>query len=163
MRLAVYGDGSVVITAPYGYGASLIEQFLRAKARWLADKLSYFRRCKPVSPFPQSRHEYAKHKPAALGVVQDRVEYFSARYGFQYARISIRNQTTRWGSCSKKGNLSFNYRILFLPAEMRDYVIVHELCHVKEFNHSRNFWHLVAAIIPDYHTIRKELRLRVLR
>ena len=108
--------------------------------------------------FRSSKKHYRKHKEEARALINARVEYFSAVHGFKYNRISIRNQKTRWGSCSTKGNLNFNYKILFLAPEMRDYIIVHELCHLKEFNHSRNFWKLVEEICPDYFEIRKGLR-----
>ncbi len=68
------------------------------------------------------------------------------------------NQRTKWGSCSKKGNLNFNYKIALMPEKIADYIVVHELCHLKEFNHSRKFWNLVVKIIPDYLEIKKELK-----
>ena len=88
----------------------------------------------------------------------ERVEYFNKIYNFSFNKILIKNQKTRWGSCSNKGNLNFNYKILFLPEALRDYIIVHELCHLKEFNHSKNFWKLISRAIPDYSEIKNELR-----
>jgi len=101
---------------------------------------------------------YLKYKEVARGIATSRLEYFNTFYGFKYNRIAIRDQKTRWGSCSKKGNLNFNYKIALIPEKARDYIIVHELCHLGEFNHSRNFWNLVAKTMPDYIKIRQSLR-----
>ncbi|NBX49499.1 M48 family peptidase, partial [bacterium] len=94
----------------------------------------------------------------SLHFTTQRVAELNQHYGFSYGKISVRNQQTRWGSCSKRGNLNFNYRILFLPPHLADYLIVHELCHLKEFNHSPRFWALVAQGCPNYHACKKELR-----
>ena len=102
--------------------------------------------------------KYKKNKDKALSIVKDRIEYFNNFYNFKWNRIVIRNQKTRWGSCSRKGNLNFNYKIALLPPKSADYIIVHELCHLGEFNHSQKFWDLVAKTIPDYLVIRKDLR-----
>ncbi len=101
---------------------------------------------------------YYEHKNEALIFISKKLEKFNKYYNFKYNRISIRNQRTRWGSCSRKGNLNFSYKILFLPEHLSDYIIVHEICHLKEFNHSKNFWNLVAKTIPDYLEKRRELR-----
>ncbi len=90
--------------------------------------------------------------------IEKRLALFNKDYGFTYRRITIRNQRTRWGSASRSGNLNFNYRMTFLPPHLSDYVIVHELCHLGEFNHSKKFWDLVARTIPDHRALRKELR-----
>ena len=82
---------------------------------------------------------YLKHKEVARTLVRERLEYFNAFYGYEYKRIAIKNHKSRWGSCSKKGNLNFNYRIALLPSELADYIVVHELCHLGEFNHSPKF------------------------
>lgn len=106
----------------------------------------------------KSREEYLKHKERARGLVQGKVEEFCKMYGFKAGKVSVRNQRTRWGSCSKKGNLNFNYKIALLPEKLADYIVVHEVCHLGEFNHSRNFWNLVARAAPDYLQLRAELK-----
>jgi predicted metal-dependent hydrolase len=91
-------------------------------------------------------------------LVTERTEYYAQRYGFSHGTISIRKQKTRWGSCSAKGNLSFNYRLGFLPPELLEYVVVHELCHTAQHNHSPLFWALLLSILPDGRHLRKRLR-----
>ena len=111
---------------------------------------------KPASP--RSQATYETHKEAARVLVHERLAALNETYGFAYGRVSIKNQKTMWGSCSRRGNLNFNYRLLFLPPRLADYVIVHELCHLQELNHSRRFWELVSRAIPDYQSCRRELR-----
>ncbi len=112
-----------------------------------------------------SKKDFAEHKARAEVIVRERIEYFNTNpvapnggYHFAVGKVTVRNQRSRWGSCSRKGNLNFNYRIALLPAHLADYVIVHELCHLGEFNHSRAFWNLVAQAVPDYAKCRAELR-----
>ena len=109
------------------------------------------------------RRRYLKYKETAREFISRRVGYFSNIYGCTVNRISVRDQRTRWGSCSRKGNLNFNYKIVLIPEKLADYIIVHELCHLKEFNHSKRFWALVGQTLPDYAEIRRELRLLSLR
>ena len=78
--------------------------------------------------------------------------------GVTYGKISIRDQKTRWGSCSSEGNLSFNWRLILAPPDVLDYVVIHELCHRKEMNHSKEFWALVESLMPEYKERRKWLR-----
>jgi hypothetical protein len=108
------------------------------------------------------RAEFLEYKEQARALVSERLAHFNRQYQFPIKRVSIRNQRSRWGSCSKKGNLNFNYRVVLLPLEVADYIVVHELCHLGEFNHSKKFWELVAKTIPDHKQIRKELRGRVM-
>jgi len=101
---------------------------------------------------------FKKHKEEARKIITESAHKFGLAYGVNLKRISIRNQKTRWGSCSKLGNLNFNYKIIFLPKELQDYIIVHEICHLIEFNHSKRFWNEVSRTFPNYRELRKELR-----
>ncbi|MDB5266632.1 MAG: putative metal-dependent hydrolase [Parcubacteria group bacterium] len=102
---------------------------------------------------------YLKHREEARALVKERLEYWNQFYGYTYNRVAIKDHKTRWGSCSKKGNLNFNYRVVFLPPALQDYLIVHELCHLGEFNHSPAFWTLVGKTVPDYEKRRGDLRI----
>ncbi len=158
VRLSIYPGGRVVITAPRLLWPRTIEKFLLSKSAWIIEKINYFKKISPSLPIKNSRKDFLLYKKQALQLAHERLEYFNKAYGFIYQKISIRNQKTRWGSCSKKGNISFNYKIALLPSPLTDYIIVHELCHLREFNHSKNFWHLVARTIPDYVERKREVK-----
>ena len=104
------------------------------------------------------RADYLRNKSAAAVLVRQKIVQFNAIYNYEFHAVTIRNQKTRWGSCSRRGNMSFNWRILLLEPRQQDYLIVHELCHLAEFNHSPRFWVLVARTVPDYALIRRELK-----
>ncbi len=158
MRLTIYSGGEFVVAVPKGMPEHFIEQFILRKSRWIIEKLAYFRKFPRVVLTRNSRQEYGKYKSVAMLLAKERIEFFNRAYGYAFTSITIRNQKTRWGSCSRKGNLSFNYRIALLPPPLADYIIVHELCHLEKFNHSRTFWNLVAHTIPDYVERRRQLR-----
>ena len=114
-----------------------------------------------------SRRDYLKRKESARLLVQDRLAHFAAEYArldpaygaaMKHRRLAIRNTRSRWGSCSSRKNLNFNYRILDLPPELRDYVIVHELCHLVELHHGRVFWDLVEQVIPQAREFSQQVR-----
>ena len=119
-----------------------------------------FRRRRHVRRRRSTRH-YSKNKETARGIITEKVKKYNEIYQYRLGRISIRSQKTRWGSCSKSGNLNFNYKILFLEEPLADYIVVHELCHLQELNHSQKFWNLVAQVFPNYRQIRSELRRNV--
>lgn len=102
--------------------------------------------------FSVNQREQARH------FVVNRINYLNSFYNLRINRIAIKNTRTRWGSCSSKGNLNFNYKIIYLRADLADYLLVHELCHLGELNHSKKFWALVAKTIPDYNKVNKELK-----
>ncbi len=119
----------------------------------------YFRRVRRrVRRKPLSSKKYLEQKEDARKLVLDRLEYWNKHYNFKYSRVSIRNQRSRWGSCSSKGNLNFNFRIVTLPPHLSDYIIVHELCHLGQMNHSQKFWDLVGRTLPNYEELMLELR-----
>ncbi|MBU1557770.1 M48 family metallopeptidase [Patescibacteria group bacterium] len=158
MRVAVYCDSSVVVTMPRGVTENIVEKFLIEKSDWLLKKINFFNQIKDSYISKLTKEDYLKNKEKAFLVISERVEFLNRVYNFKFNKISIKNQKTRWGSCSRRGNLNFNYKILFLPDNLRDYIIVHELCHLGEFNHSRNFWNLVAQTFPNFKEIKNELK-----
>lgn len=101
---------------------------------------------------------YLKHKEAARKVVLERLVFWNQFYNLSYNRVSIRNTRRSWGSCTSLKNLNFSYRLLFLPPHLQDYIIVHELCHLGQLNHSALFWDLVAQQIPEYKECKLELK-----
>lgn len=106
----------------------------------------------------RNKKHYQKHKEAARALVHARVGYFNAFYQFEVGKVFIKNTKSRWASCSEKGNLNFNYKIVLLPEPVADYLIVHELCHLSEFNHGPGFWSLVSQACPNYREARRALR-----
>lgn len=158
IRLTVHSDGSVAVISPFGVQPSIIEKFISDKKQWVWNKIQFFKNEEGKIARNFSRKDYLKNKDKAFSLVSERAEFYKKAHDFSFNKIFIKNQKTRWGSCSLKRNLNFNYKILFLPEKYRDYIIVHEMCHLKEFNHSKKFWTLVEKIFPDYLEIRKELR-----
>jgi predicted metal-dependent hydrolase len=154
--LRVCPDATAVLTIPRWVSREAGLRFLRSKQKWLADKIRDKK--EEIRKRPQrTRNDYLENKSAAERLVWARLEHFNAFYNFKYNRLCIRDQQSRWGSCSAKKNLNFTYRIVFLPPELADYLIVHELCHLGEMNHSAKFWALVARTIPEYKKWRKIL------
>ena len=99
-----------------------------------------------------------RYRKTARTKFEQRVAYYHKITGGHFTSITIRDQKSRWGSCSSSGTLSFNYRLIFAPAIVLDYVVVHELCHLTHMNHSKDFWNMVAAVMPDYQIHRQWLR-----
>lgn len=115
------------------------------------------RRRRPRRASTVTKH-YQEHKELARELVLARLHHYNQHYQLEWGRVAIRNQRRCWGSCSSLKNLNFNYKIYFLPSHLRDYIIVHELCHLRELNHGKNFWALVEEQMPDYRTHVRELR-----
>lgn len=99
-----------------------------------------------------------RYRNAARTQFEQRCAYYLPYTGGSYSSITVRDQKTRWGSCSSRGTLSFNYRLIFAPPAVLDYVVVHELCHLTHMNHSKEFWNLVGSVMPDYKKHRKWLK-----
>ena len=106
----------------------------------------------------RNRKQYMRVRSHARAFVHERLAYFNAHYRLRIGKVFIKNHKSRWGSCSERGNLNFNYKLLYLPPLIADYIIVHELCHLAEFNHSRRFWALVERTIPEHRALKRELR-----
>ncbi len=155
LRISFYPDRGLVVTLPWLAGKSYAQKFLQAKADWILKRVIESKDCILIK---SSKYDYQKLKEAAREFTRLRVARFNRLYNYSYNKIFIRNQKTRWGSCSAQKNLNYNYKIIKLPPNLADYIIVHEMCHLQELNHSQNFWNLVAYAIPDYKAIRKEFR-----
>jgi predicted metal-dependent hydrolase len=101
---------------------------------------------------------YERHKEEARALVHEKLARLAPFYRVAYKKVFIKNSRSRWGSCSSRGNLNFNYRVVLLPPELADYVVAHELCHLIHFNHSKDFWAEVERAVPQWRALRSELK-----
>ena len=154
ISIQILPDGRVVIRCNYRTPEREIQRILSHKAQWIQTHLS-----KKVPAAPKlTQDQLQQLAEKARLYLPKRVALYAPRIGVTYGRITIRNQRTRWGSCSGKGNLNFNCMLMLAPEAVIDYVVIHELCHRKEMNHSANFWALVQRHCPDYPQLRKWLK-----
>ncbi len=158
LRISVYPNKSVVVTTPISIPTENADEYVAKNIKWIQDKLTILNKRGLVERIPSSKRDYKKYKAGALSLAAQKLNFFNEIYGYKFNTVSIRNQKTRWGSCSRKGSLSFNYKIVLIPNDLTDYIIVHELCHLKELNHSKNFWGLVTKAIPNYKELRKRIK-----
>jgi len=158
VRVSVHPGGKLKVTIPRYANPQIAENFLREKAGWIIKNLSVMREVNPLKCLGKNKKEYQTFKKSAVILIKRRVEEINAFYNFSYRKIAIRNQSSRWGSCSANKNLNFNYKIALLPRKYMDYIIAHELCHLREMNHSPHFWKLVEQKVPDYKELRKRIR-----
>ncbi len=161
--MTIEADGTIVVTIPHPMFERHIVSFMRQKSKWILKHLVQVKKLGDRTVIKHSKKDYEKNKGIILRQVEERLTFFNTFYKLPYHRISIRNQTSLWGSCTRAGNLQFNYKLMYLPKRSMDYVIVHELCHLQEHNHSEKFWKLVARMIPDYKAIRKSLHKYVMQ
>ncbi len=165
IAIQVTADGRVLVRSPRTCTNAFIETFVSKNESWV---LKHLARAKELEdkkkdagipqPPPLSGKDRARYIKIARDIFTRKTEYYARIMDVSYGRISIREQKTRWGSCSSKGNLNFNWRLILAPEEVLDYVVVHELAHRREMNHSRAFYAIVESILPDYRRARKWLR-----
>ena len=146
--------GEVVVRAPNRMPKRDIERFVESKRGWIEEHLN---RLPDVQPKLTER-ELEKLARHAKEVLPEIAAHYASLVGVDYGRITIRTQRTRWGSCSAQGNLNFNCLLMLTPDDVIEYVVVHELCHRKEMNHSARFWAEVERVIPNYRESRRWLR-----
>ncbi len=153
INFIVHQDGSLVVTAPKICNKKFIKQEILKNKSWILEKIGDKNNCVTIDEVVVT---YMKQlcKP----IVEVKLLQFNSYYNFKYNRLSIRHQKTRWGSCSSEGNLNFNCKLMCISDDLKDYVVVHELCHLKEMNHSKNFWALVEKTIPNYRELRTQLK-----
>lgn len=158
ISITVEIDGRVIVTLPHRASARHAASYVKKQYKWVLKSIEGLKKYRNHVMLPGGRGDYLKHKERARMLAHECSAKYCMHYGFSYNRIAIKNLRRSWGSCSAKRNLNFNYKIVHLPRRLAEYVIVHELCHLAELNHSKRFWALVTKTIPDYKECRKALR-----
>ena len=160
LALQISPQGEVLVRAPRQMSEARIREFLEANTEWLFGKLARFQAMRSAEDaIPKlSPRELADLRERARTLLEARVRHFAPLLGVTWGRITIRTQHTLWGSCSAKGNLNFNALLALAPPEVRDYVVVHELCHRRHMDHSPRFWAEVERLVPDWKTQRAWLK-----
>lgn len=153
LAVQIRADGTVIARAPLRMPKDRILYFLSEKASWIRMQQGRMQERENMRQQARIHLDAAQEKELrerAKSVLAQRTAYFARQVGVTYGRITVRDQKTRWGSCSQTGNLNFNFRLILAPLEVLDYVVVHELCHRRQMNHSAQFWQEVAQVLPDY-------------
>ena len=154
----------VLVRAPYGVRSKDIQRLVEEKSLWIEKHMGLMKnkvetadnQKESVKKFTEK--EIRQLADQALKIIPERVAHYAPIIGVHVVKITIRNQVSRWGSCSSKGNLNFNCLLMLTPPDVIDYVVVHELCHRKELNHSANFWSEVSQVLPNYKVPKKWLK-----
>lgn len=152
LGLQVRTDGQVIVRAPVKLAEAEIQRFVTQHEDWIRKQQERIQKNMQEQPAAEklTMQEIQQLADQALKVIPERVAYYAPKVGVTYGNITIRNQKSRWGSCSAKGNLNFNCLLMLAPPEVIDSVVVHELCHRKEMNHSKKFYDEVLRVFPDY-------------
>ena len=157
MSLKVEENGGLTVRAPYGVKTEVIDEFVEAHGDWIRTRRQEYERIRRLRP-SYTEKERQEGKQRAVQLLREKCQYFAAHMGVTYGTVTVREQRTRWGSCSARGNLSFNWKLATMPEEIVDYLVVHELAHRIEMNHSPAFWAIVEKQIPDYKERRAWLK-----
>lgn len=155
IAIQIKPDGSILVRCPRRMALGEVRSFVESKAAWIEKHLA---KLPPPETQRLTQTEIEALRSRTRELVIQQANYYAPRIGVTYNRVAVRTQHTRWGSCSSKGNLNFNCLLALVPPEVLSYVVVHELCHRKELNHSPRFWSLVENILPDYKIQQKWLR-----
>ena len=152
VSLQIWPGGRILVRAPRSWSDAAVRRFVREKEPWIRKKLEEIRlRAPEEEPAKRlSAEEMKALEEQARAVIPGRVAYYAPLVGVTYGRVTIRSQKTRWGSCSSSGNLNFNCLLMLAPPEVLDSVVVHELCHRLEMNHSKRFYENVLRVYPEY-------------
>ena len=160
LSIQVKDSETVIVRAPNRCSKRDILKFIEKNQGWIDDKVEKARQQEEdaASIRRLTDLEMQELSDRAREVFKRKVEYYAPIVGVTYGRVTIRNQKTRWGSCSSKGNLNFNVALMRAPIEVLDYVVVHELCHRLYLNHSKDFWREVERVLPDYRECERWLK-----
>ena len=160
MAMRIVDSQTVELRVPLRATQAQIDAFIQQHQGWLDKHIQLVsqRERETAALPPLTAQEIRALAEKAVQYIPQRVSFFARQVGVSYGRITIRNQKSKWGSCSSQGNLNFNCLLMLCPPEVIDYVVVHELCHRREMNHSPRFWALVEAVIPNYAALRQWLK-----
>lgn len=156
--MTVHCDGRVVVVLPETTPLDAAEAIFRQHFRWIVVQLEKFRRFRDHVFLPRGRREYLARREEARDLANSLLRQLNSGGRWRYKRVAIKDLRRNWGSCSRLGNLNFNYRLIHLPIRLAEYVVAHELCHLEVFNHSSRFWSLLGSLVPDWRDRRRELR-----
>ena len=158
--IKITADMQIVVFVPLYVSDNEIERMVISKSKWIDEHmLKVQSTIDERSKLEKITFEQVKElADQAVEYIPKRVKYYAEKENFVYNKITIKNLVSRWGSCSTKGNLNFNCLLMLTPDYVIDYIVVHELCHLREMNHSEKFWAEVEKIMPDYQ--RAELWLK---
>lgn len=157
LAITITQEGNLLIKAPLKMQDREIERFLRQKRYWIYKQAKRVKEAASHRIY-RSEDEIRHLREQAREVLTQKTDYYKVLLGVEYQRIRIGDQKTRWGSCSSKGTISYNWHLILMPEQIMDYVVVHELCHLLEMNHSWQFWEKVEKVFPDYRERRRWLR-----
>lgn len=164
IRISISRQGEVFLHVPKYMPTFLAKKFLQNKSDWIEKSLEKIKKYNFKNPRTRLIRVTKEKREEARKLVGEKLIFWQKYYidnfniHFSWNRFAIKNTKTRWGSCSSKKNLNFSFRIIFLNESEQDYLIVHELAHLLQMNHSKNFWQLVSLGIPNYKNLRKSLR-----
>lgn len=161
LSITVRHDSSIRVTIPKGMNLTIARKFFESKIDWVRRYLTKIERQNRQNQ-PLLELSDAEQRKAKIYLPQ-RLAYLADKYGFTYNRIYIRNQRTRWGSCSSRDNISLNMKLVRLPLELQNYVILHELVHTKHKNHSKKFWQALDKLVGDSKKLKRQMRKYRLR
>ena len=149
LAVTITPEGGLLIKAPEKMPEREIKRFLEQRRFWIYKQTKHMMATN-ADRIHRSEEEINKLREQARTVLTEKTDYYKSVLGVDYKRLRIGDQKTRWGSCSSKGNLNFNCLLMLAPPDVLDYVVVHELCHRKEMNHSKAFWNEVEKVLPNY-------------
>lgn len=161
LSITIKPDRTIRVTIPQGRSLDAAMKFLKSKTPWAKrhlDTLQMLQQNRTQGSLPALGTTGAGPQAPWGGVLSARLNQLAGKYGFTYNRLFIRNQRTRWGTCSSRNNISLNINLLKLPQELQDYVMLHELAHTKHKNHSREFWAEMDRLVGDAKKLRKQMR-----
>jgi hypothetical protein len=150
-------DGRVRITIPRGGSRREADAFALRQRGWIQERLEEHQRARHERP-PASVEEKRRLRALAVETLAPRLRELGALHGIVVTRVSVRDQRSRWGSCGRDGHICLNWRLIQMPDWVRDYVLIHELMHLRRMDHSPKYWRLVAAACPEYKAAREWLR-----